>query len=227
MAKRIDLTNMRFGKLVVLEYAGVKSTQTLWKCKCDCGNITYKYGNNLRRGASVSCGCDTKQKFVDHAHRTIAKEKHGDSFFRLYFVWNDIKSRCYNPNDISYANYGGKGISVCDEWRNDYTAFKDWAMANGYNPFAKRGECTLDRIDNQKGYCPENCRWVDMRTQSNNRRNSYTITHDGKTLSASQWSEITGIPEGVIYYRYKAGWPVGKLLSKAKYGPNGKARGSY
>lgn len=223
----IDMTGQKIGKLTVLKYLGTKGKGALWLCKCDCGNECKKYGGQLRKMLGVSCGCDTRQKQIDIAHRTIAKTKHGDCFSRLYFVWLDMRARCNNPKDISYHNYGAKGVTVCNEWMHDYLNFKKWALKNGYNPDAKRGECTLDRIDNSKGYGPNNCRWVNARVQSNNRKNSYRIEYNGEIHTASEWSEITGIPQGVIYARRKAGWGPEKILSRAKYNPHHEIIGSY
>lgn len=227
MSKLINMIGFKTGKLTVLEQSKSKYKQSMWLCKCDCGNLCTYTGGSLRKGKVKSCGCYYKETRTEIAHKTIAKKKHGDSFERLYFIWNDMKSRCNNPNDISYHNYGAKGIGICNEWLHDYIAFKNWAVNNGYNPIAERGECTLDRIDNTKGYSPDNCRWVNMKIQSNNRRNSYTITYKEKTHTASEWSKITGIPASTIYARYKAGWKPEDILSKAKYNQHHKVIGEY
>lgn len=227
MSKLIDMVGFRAGKLTVIERAGSAKGQSVWLCKCDCGKMVRKYGAQLRKMQGLSCGCDTKQKLRNNAYRTIAKTKHGDSFARLYFVWCDMRNRCNNPKDISYHNYGAIGVTVCDEWQTDYSAFKKWAIENGYDSTAPRGKCTLDRIDTSKGYSPDNCRWADMRTQSNNRRNSYTITYNGATHTAKEWADIIGIPAGVIYARRKYGWPADEILSKNIYNQHHKIIGSY
>ena len=227
MGELINMIGFHAGKLTVIKRAGLKNGQSVWLCKCDCGNTVEKYGGQLRKMQGLSCGCDTKQKFQEHAHRTIAKKKHGDSYARLYYVWNDMKGRCYNPNDTSYHNYGAIGITVCDEWKNNYPSFKKWALENGYDPGAPRGQCTLDRIDTTKGYAPDNCRWANMLIQSNNRRNSYTITLNGVTHTAREWADVAGIPAGVIYSRKKAGWPAEEILSKNKYDQHHKVIGTY
>lgn len=160
MGNLIDHTGQRFGRLVVIELKGFeKGGQATWLCRCDCGNQSVVIGSNLRRGTTTSCGC----------LRDELRIVHGKYHTRLHNVWKLMKRRCSNPNDKRYHRYGGRGIDVCDEWRNDFGAFYAWATANGYDENAKYGECTLDRIDNDKGYSPDNCRWVDIKTQNNNR----------------------------------------------------------
>ena len=128
-------------------------------------------------------------------------------------MWASMKARCYYKGDVSYKHYGGRGIKVCDEWKNDFAAFRDWAMKNGYDPNAERNQCTIDRIDVNGNYCPENCKWSNAHEQSNNRRNSFVITYAGKTLHASEWSKITGIPRSTIYARYRYGWTADELFT--------------
>ena len=121
---------------------------------------------NLRSGHTNSCGCYAKARISE------TQSTHRESHLRLYNVWANMKARCYNPKSSFYDDYGGRGITVCEEWKNDYAAFRDWAMKNGYDPEAPRGKCTIDRIDVNGNYCPENCRFVDMVCQRHNRRDS-------------------------------------------------------
>lgn len=227
--KTIDMTGYKTGLITVICRDGSKGRQTTWLCECSCGKRFVQYGSALRSGKVISCGhlYADKQKRQEIAHKTIAKIKHGGSTSRLYYVWSDMKSRCNYQNDISYKNYGERGIKVCAEWENNFSAFREWALKAGYDPNAKRGECTLDRIDPNGSYCPENCRWLNTRGQAANRRNSYTITLNGETHTASEWSGITGIPRGVIYRRYKAGYSPEKILSRNKYGQHGEIIGRY
>lgn len=171
MANFVNLIGKRFGRLEVIApappivyYNGRK--RTAWSCLCDCGNVCTVVACSLKSGSTTSCGCvkieRNKQIFT----------KHGGYNDRLYGVWIDIKKRCYNPNYKQFNDYGGRGIAVCDEWRDDYSAFRDFAMKHGYNPNAKFGECTIDRIDVNGDYSPENCRFVDMKTQNSNKRRS-------------------------------------------------------
>lgn len=214
MSKTIDMTGYKTGEITVIERAGSKGGQAAWLCKCSCGKTFIQYGSALRSGKLKSCGhiLRDKSERAKIAHKTIARIKHGDCAERLYFVWIDIRRRCDSPRDVSYQNYGARGIKVCDEWNSDYLAFKRWAIANGYNPKAKRGECTIDRIDPNGNYSPDNCRWVTMKVQSNNKRNTIKLTYNGVTHSLSEWSDITGIPRSRLYQRFKYNWGAGRIL---------------
>ena len=214
MRKRAwDMTGQKIGRLYVVKRVGAWDKQVWWLCKCDCGNEKIICGAVLRNPKVRSCGCVYKETRQAVARASIAKEKHGDSFARLYFVWGDMKARCYNPNSISFKNYGARGITVCEEWKNDYSAFKKWAIENGYNENAKRGECTLDRIDIDKHYSPDNCRWAEMKVQSNNRRNTPMVTINGYTAPITEWAEKANIPRHLIYSRYRRGWSGEELIS--------------
>lgn len=129
-----------------------------------------------------------------------AHTTHGESKTRLFHIWQDMRKRCYNTNAINYDRYGGRGITVCEEWRNKYEPFRDWAMANGY-----KDNLSLDRIENDGPYCPENCRWATASEQGNNRRSTHLLTYNGETHSINEWSRITGIAKSTIGNRLKAG----------------------
>lgn len=190
-----DLTGKIFNNLKVIEYSGKsKQNKSLWKCECLlCHNITYSISADLIRGHKVSCGCvrlmKVKEKIVTH----------NKSYTRLYNIWTDMKQRCYNKNNIAYKNYGDRNITMYDEWKNNFQCFYDWAISNNYSD-----NLTIDRIDNNKNYEPNNCRWITFKEQQNNRRNNHYMTLKGVTHTIREWSEIVDIPYGTIVSRVNA-----------------------
>ena len=210
-----DISGQKFGRLTATKVIDKNSKgESVWECICDCGNVTKATITNLKRGHTKSCGCYKKICCVTH-HETKT---------RLYKIWKGLKNRCYNKNASKFSCYGGRGISVCDVWLNDYIEFRDWALANGYDE-----NLTIDRIDNNGNYEPSNCRWVDNKVQSNNRRNNCFITYLGKTLTISQWADIIGIDHETIRSRYKIlKLPLEKVFYKGdlRYG-NRKQNNSY
>ena len=171
MYKHNNLQGERFGKLVVLCEAGrTKDRHILWKCLCDCGWETTVSSNQLVSKKTQSCGCLQKER------TSRAKFKHGasgnhSSIDRLYKIWSSMRKRCLTKSCKDYKNYGGRGITICKEW-DDFATFKEWAIKNGYSYTAEFGKCTIDRIDVNGNYCPENCRWVGMDVQQRNKRNT-------------------------------------------------------
>lgn len=194
-----DVTGQRFGLLTVIKRVeNDKQGNSRWLCKCDCENTAIVSGKDLQRAHTKSCGC--------------LHEKHSKSQTRLYRVWRGMKTRCLNSKYPYYSNYGGRGVQVCEEWKNDFQTFYDWAMKNGYNEKAKRGECTLDRIDNNGNYEPNNCRWTTNKQQSRNRRTNHLLTYKGKTQNIIQWVEETGISRSVFVSRLQNGWNMEKII---------------
>jgi hypothetical protein len=205
MGAFIDLTGQQFNRLTVIERAenyvspkGVKQTQ--WLCQCECGNTVIVTAQKLKSGSTKSCGCYIHDKVT----------KHGMWKSRIYSIWRNIKCRCNNPNATHYDCYGGRGITVCNEWRQSFQAFYDWAMANGY-----KDGLTIDRIDNNKGYSPDNCRWVSMKMQSNNTRATHIIEFNGERHSISEWAEKLEINKNTLSNRILRGWNIEKALTQS------------
>lgn len=201
MPKLIDQTGKRFGRLVVVKRAANSGRTTRWECLCDCGNVVTVRQPDLHAGRTQSCGCIHKEQLADR-NRT-----HNLSYTRLCSIWRAMKVRCYSTKSKAYSNYGGRGIAVCDEWKNNLEAFYSWAIAHGYDE-----HLTLDRIDVNGNYCPENCRWTDRKTQANNTRSNRVIEYDGKRLTIAQWSSETGIKPHTIRRRLELGWTIEKAL---------------
>lgn len=203
--KFIDMTGEKYGKLLVVEYAGkTKRGLSLWKCKCDCGREAVVQSANLRNGHTKSCGCFRAEWCKENC------TKHGLEHTRLYGIWADMIYRCHNPENPNHERYGARGISVCEEWRNDVRAFYDWAIRNGYSD-----DLTIDRIDNNGNYCPENCRWATKAEQASNRRSNILITRNGETKTMKQWAISEGIPYQVVWQRIKKlGWDSERALTE-------------
>ena len=174
----LDLRGMRFGKLVVQRLHHKDNGTVWWECLCDCGKLKVVRASCLRQGTVQSCGC-----MLRAAHVT-----HGDSRTRLHNIWLNMKGRCTNPNHPRYHHYGGRGITVCAEWSNSFAAFRDWALDNGY-----RDDLSIDRINNDGNYCPENCRFTNLIQQANNKSNNYHITYNGRTQTINEWAREFGI----------------------------------
>lgn len=186
MGKAIDLTGERFGRLTVIRKAETGKPRSWWLCQCDCGNKTVVQSDSLRRGNTCSCGCLRKENAI------LACTKHGfagrKSRKRLYRTWSGMIQRTTNKKDKYYYNYGGRGIGMCELWRKDFNEFMQWAIQNGYSD-----ELYIDRINNDKGYYPDNCRFVTRKEQQNNLRCTVRYEFsDGKILTLSQLSEKLG-----------------------------------
>lgn len=191
-----DLTGLRFSRLTVIKRADGARGRVRWECLCDCGNTVIVPAAYLTAGNTKSCGCLNRD--------SKPNKTHGMSDTRLYGIWSGMLGRCLEKNNPSYLNYGARGVSVCESWRT-FENFCSWAMLNGY-----ADDLTIDRIDNNGGYCPENCRWATKKMQAVNRRTSVFIR--GKCLK--EWAESVGIPYKTLYYRVRHGWDFDRAISE-------------
>ena len=203
MGKCIDLVGKKYARLMVIERSGSNAhNKALWKCRCECGSEVTVIGSHLLNGNTHSCGC---------YKRDITSERlssHRKSRTRLYHIWKNMRQRCYNPNKPDYKYYGGKGIIVDERW-SDYSCFEKWAVENGYNY-----NLTIDRIDLNGNYCPENCRWVTMTEQARNMSRNRIITYNGESHCLSEWGEILGISAKLLGQRInKYGWSIERAFT--------------
>ena len=197
MGKVKDLTGQRFGRLTVIEFAGVAKNKTArWKCLCDCGHVCVVNGVQLRRGQTKSCGCIRREKVG-------GKPKHGLSSSKVYCAWVSIKNRCLTSTNPDYTSYGGRGITICDEWCDDFQAFFDYV--SNLEHFDEDGY-TLDRINNSRGYGIGNVRWATMKEQSRNRRSNVVVEYNGEKLCLKEAAERSGIKYMTLFQRYHRGW---------------------
>jgi len=184
----IDITGEKYGKLEVISYAGkTKSGNAKWLCVCECNNQKIIEATKLKNGHTKSCGCS----------KTV---RNGLSRSRIYRVWKCMIARCDNYENDNYYWYGFKGISICEQWR-DFITFYNWALANGYGE-----DLTIDRIDSNGNYCPENCRWVSQKEQCNNFSSNHTIIYKNKFYSMAKFADLLGYKYWTVSNRIKLGW---------------------
>jgi hypothetical protein len=206
MNKRFkDETGKRYGRLVVIKRVENIGSAGAFLCKCDCGNEKIVTGNSLRTGATKSCGC----LLVEHAKENgKIFVTHGLSRTRLHKIWMAMRARCSKPHNTSYFKYGARGIKVCDEWQ-DFMTFAKWAYNNGYSD-----SLSIDRIDNNGNYEPNNCRWTDAVTQANNTRRNVFLLYHGEKKTMTEWCRELNVPVSRIKERLKKGWSVSDALEK-------------
>lgn len=211
-----DLVGQKFGRLTVISFNGRKNGRYLWNCKCECGNDCVVEGHRLKTEGTRSCGCLRKE----------TNTKHGDYKSRLYKIYTSMKYRCSCPTDSGYKNYGGRGIKVCDEWLQDFHNFKEWALNNGYDENAPRGQCTIDRIDVNGNYEPSNCRWITNFEQQSNKRNNTHIEYQGEIYTKKELARKFNINYATFLYRLNYyGWSVEEAVKPArKYKVNKKLK---
>lgn len=202
MSKLIDITGKRFNDLVVIRRAeNANGGVAVWECQCDCGNTTFVRGSNLKNGAVKSCGCRLKK---------IHNGTHKMSKTKIYREWAAIKARCYTTTTRTYRDYGGRGIKMCEEWKNSFEAFMSWAYANGYSD-----KLTIERIDYNGDYSPENCKWIPFNKQQGNRRICYSIEYNGKIKNLADWCRDLDLNYNLVHNRiYKLGWSFEKAIQE-------------
>ena len=164
------------------------SSPSKWKCVCDCGNTIEVLGYNLKSGNTRSCGCLQKD-WATEQHK-----KHGETGTRLFTAWVHMKQRCNNPNDRAYKYYGARGITVCEQWANSFEDFRDWAMTNGY-----ADNLTIDRIDVNGDYSPENCRWITIQEQQRNKRDNVRVSYNGQVKTVGEWAKEFNCYSSSVY----------------------------
>lgn len=213
---KTDLTGKRFGDWEVLYEEPQEKYRRKWRCRCVCGKESSVWQDNLTRGLSTGCGCRAIKARADKT-RT-----HGKRHTRLYTVWCNMRRRCYYTADSSYKNYGGRGITVCDEWlgHDGFQNFWNWAYASGYDENAPKGQCTLDRINVNGNYCPENCRWITMGQQARNKQNTVWVEFGGERVSLTDFSEQNEVSHGLAWGRLNRGWePLDTMFVPPKQTP--------
>lgn len=199
--KAEDYIGKKFNKLTVLEIDHRDKYGTAFaKCKCDCGNVCIATISGLRKGNNKSCGCMHEQTLRDIVKHRKDQTTHGGAHSRLYRIWCSMHSRCRAYGTSHGKNYADRGIAVCEEW-SDFENFRKWAMANGYDENAPRGQCTLDRIDVNGNYEPSNCRWATAKEQGQNRRDNIRVTYNGEEMALKAVCDLEGVPYSTVWKR--------------------------
>ena len=201
MSRFIDITGKKYNKLTVLSFYDIKDNKSRWLCQCDCGNKTIVKGTQLKNGKTKSCGCLLHQKKYDK--ETEKKIK------RLQHIYSQMKQRCYKIDNHIYKYYGGKGITICDEWLNNSNNFYKWALENGYD-----NNLTIERINVNGNYEPSNCKWITKTQQGYNKTNSKLYTIENETKCLSEWCKIYNIDYFLVRGRLKFGWNIKEALTK-------------
>lgn len=209
MGQLVDETGNRYGRLLVERRAAGSYTCAYWQCVCDCGEISMVAGGNLRKGHTTSCGCKNSEV------ASARKITHGMSRFLVYSVWTAINYRCFNSTHARYPSYGGRGITVCKRWRiGTENAFENFLSDMGRKPSKDH---SVDRINNDGPYSPENCRWATMEEQQNNRRDNVLITYQKRTKGPVQWAKELGMDVQTIRTRLRSGWTDAQVLGFEKH----------
>jgi len=203
----VSLAGRQFGRWTVISLVEYRKTNAVYKCRCECGTVRDVWAAGLKTGRSRSCGCLMTELAKGRGKKAFEDKVTNK---REYWIWVNIKQRCQNPKASGYSKYGGRGIAMCERWAASFDAF----LADmGARPTPGH---SVDRVDNCKGYSPENCRWATGGEQSRNRRSTRFITFDGRTQCASDWAKEIGIAAGTLFNRFRSGWTVEKALTTPK-----------
>ena len=204
----------RVGRLTLIKKVWLPSgryTRGGWLCKCDCGNLTRVRTDYLGKGVTISCGCYNKDhNYANSNHKLHQKYSTSDSqphskYTKLYNAWSHIKRRCYSPNDREYSCYGGRGIKMCDEWKDTYQSFKNWSLSHGFHQTTNPHDMTIDRIDVNDNYEPSNCRWVNMLIQNHNRTITMKTVFKGKEIPLKELADDYNLKYPTVRARFIAG----------------------
>lgn len=200
-----DLTGDVFGRLTVAKRAQNIGKRTAWLCKCSCGNETTVTSCHLKSGHTISCGCFNKERnSITHKKYSVSSRS------KIYGVWNSMKNRCYNPNAINYSDYGARGVIVCSLWKEDFGAFYEYVSKL---PHYGEDGYSINRINNDGNYEPNNVEWSNLEEQANNKRNSRYITFNNQTHTLAEWARLQGISYMALAHRLYRGWDVKEALT--------------
>ena len=198
-----NLTGRKFGRWTVLRFDHKNEKRmAFWLCKCDCGKEKVVSGNSLTLGRSLSCGCYSRE--LNSQNHQLTKDK---SRTKIYHCWSNMKKRCYNPKSAMYSRYGARGITVCEEWLNDFNAFYEWAISNGH-----KDNLSIDRIDLNGNYEPSNCRWATKYEQANNKSINHFIEYKGEKMSLAEWSRKLNVNYDFLKHKVARGYTLEQII---------------
>ena len=224
MSKKINLIGQKFGRLKVVEQSNNLHNRIAWLCKCNCGNYKVVTSTDLKTNKVRSCGCLRKETTIKTTQKNAT---HHLTNTRLYKIWNSMKQRCYYKKQKEYNNYGGRGIKVCDEWKKDFMSFYNWAIQNGYDENKTTKEQSIDRIDVNGNYEPNNCRLTTMKKQQNNRSNNRYIYYKNKKYTIAELSYKLNINYATLLWRINNNWKEEELSIKTNLNNKNIRRGKY
>lgn len=213
-SRRIDLTGKKFGRWTVVRFVENRKAKLMWQCRCDCGTERLVHGGNLRKGLTISCGCHRNEVM------SVIKRTHGASGYKgkdrgpLYVTWSDIRRRCYTPSAINFQHYGGRGIKMCDRWKDGesgMTGYECFVADMGPKPSRRH---TVERKDTNGDYGPSNCEWATRDAQARNKRNNRWVVFGGQRMIITDAIKASGIPPWTVHERLAAGWSEDRALTQ-------------